>query len=351
MVAKTWQQCTTDGKLSCIGKESNYPYLGVNSEREKAVDYFKQHMAKDLRGDDWQDQCVMVKIQFTAKGVALYCTTPADNVRPPFPMLRKLCHKDLPNDEGIWHLLGDIPFKEIHDGEQIVTIFRGDLTVDEKVKLGKKVSESQSKKPRTAENPEKLEVVEGEAKEWMHQENCPLQDGGKMGLVLRLYMVVETKWVKAHLHLLQKNAQDQNNPEYDEFKKRYEELSEKHASEIKHEKPIIQLCKHGYKRQRGRWSIDLFESKLRAIDLTAERMKRRVLESQSYGVLAVEFSTEALAGALIQIEEETPKFKTRLLRAENKDIHCDRRTWSWNDATLPLFSPQVSARIERVTMD
>ena len=230
-----------------------------------------------------------------------------------------------------------------------MTIFRGDLTLDEKVKLGKKVSESPSKKLRTAENTEKLEEVEGEAKEWKRQENCPLQDGGKRGLVL--YMVVETEWVKAHLHLLQKNAQVQNNPEHDEFKKRYEEFREKHASDLEEEKPIVQVCQHGYKRQRGRWSIDLFESKRRAIDLTAERMKRRVLESQSYGVLAVEFSTEALAGALIQIEEETPKFKTRLLRAENKDIHCDRRTWSWNDATLPLFSPQVSARIERVTMD
>ena len=349
MVAKTWQQCTTDGKLSCIGKESNYPYLGVNSDREKAVEYAKQHMAKDQRGDDWQDQCVMVKIQFTAKGVVFYCTIPADNVRPPMPMLRKLCYKDLKNDEGKWHLLGDIPFKEMHDGERIVTIFRGDLTLDEKVKLGKKVSESPLKKLRAAENLEKLEEVEGEAKEWKRQENCPLQDGGKRGLVL--YMVVETEWVKAHLHLLQKNAQDQNNPEYDEFKKRYEELREKHASEIEEEKPIVQVCQHGYKRPRGHWSIDLFESKRRAIDLAVHRMKRRVLESQSYGVLAVEFSTEALAEALIQTEEETQKFKTRLLREENKDIHCDRRTWSWNGPLLPLFSPQVSAWIESVTMD
>ena len=146
----------------------------MNSDREKSVEYAKQHMAKDQRGDDWQDQCVMVKIQFTAKGVAFYRTTPADNVRPPMPMLRKLCHKDLPNDEGIWHLLGDIPFKEIHDDEQIVTIFRGDLTLDERVKLGKKVSESPSKKLRAAENLEKLEEVEGEAKEWKRQENCPL---------------------------------------------------------------------------------------------------------------------------------------------------------------------------------
>ena len=291
----------------------------------------------------------MVKIQFTAKGVVFYCTIPADNVRPPMPMLRKLCYKDLKNDEGKWHLLGDIPFKEMHDGERIVTIFRGDPTLDEKVKLGKRVSESPSKKLRAAENLEKFEEVEGEAKEWKRQENCPLQDDGKRGLVL--YMVVETEWVKAHLHLLQKNAQDQNNPEYDEFKKRYEELSEKHASEIKHEKPIIQLCEHGYKRQRGRWSIDLFESKLRAIDLATQRMKQRVLEPQSYEVLAVQFSTEALAGFLIEIEEETSKFQTRLLRADNKDIHCERGTWSWNGPLLPLFRPQVSAWTERATRD
>ena len=150
------------------------------------------------------------------------------------------------------------------------------------------------------------------------------------------------------------NPQDddvQNNPEHDESKERYKAFREKHRLDPEEKKPIVQVCQHGYKRPRGHWSIDLFESKRRAIDLTAERMKRRVLESQSYGVLAVEFSTEALAEALIQTEEETQKFKTRLLREENKDIHCDRRTWSWNDATLPLFSPQVSACIERVTMD
>ena len=80
--------------------QCHYPYLVVNSDREKSVEYAKQHMAKDQRGDDWQDQCVMVKIQFTAKGVAFYRTTPADNVRPPMPMLHKLCYKDLKNDEG-----------------------------------------------------------------------------------------------------------------------------------------------------------------------------------------------------------------------------------------------------------
>ena len=240
-------------------------------------------------------------------------------------------------------MLGDIRSKEMHDGERIVTRFRGDLTLDEKVKLGKKVSESPSKKLRVAENLEKLEEVEGEAKEWKRQEMCPLQDGGKRGLVF--YMVVETEWVKAHLHLLQKNAQDQNNPEYDEFKKRYEELSEKYASEIKHEKPIIQLCKHGYKRPRVHWSINLFESKRRAIGLVRQKLKRRVLEPQSHAVLAVQFSTQALAEALIEIEEETSKFKTLLLREENKDIESDRRTWSWNGPLLPLFSDQVSAWI------
>ena len=80
-------------------------------------------------------------------------------------------------------------------------------------------------------------------------------------------------------------------------------------------------------------------------------MKQRVLEPQSYGVLAVQFSTEALAEFLIETEEETQKFKTRLLREENKDIHCDRRTWSWNGPLLPLFSPQVSAWMERATRD
>ena len=130
----------------------------------------------------------------------------------------------------------------MHDGERIVTISRGDLTLDEKVKLGKKVSESPSKKLRAAENLEKLEEVEGEAKEWKRQENCPLQDGGKRGLVL--YMVVETEWVKAHLHLLQKNPQDddvQNNPEHDEFKERYKAFREKHKLDPEETKPIVQV--------------------------------------------------------------------------------------------------------------
>ena len=96
MVAKlsTWQQCIADGKLCRTGKESNYTYIGVSSDRDQAVEYAKQHMAKDQLGDDWQDHCVMIQIQFSAKGVSLYCTTLADDVLPPTPMLRKLCHKN-----------------------------------------------------------------------------------------------------------------------------------------------------------------------------------------------------------------------------------------------------------------
>ena len=45
------------------------------------------------------------------------------------------------------------------------------------------------------------------------------------------------------------------------------------------------------------------------------------------------------------------QIQTRLLRAENKDIHCERGTWSWNGPLLPLFSPQVSAWMERATRD
>ena len=98
MVAKqsTFQQWTALGKLCRTGEESDCLHIGVSSDREKAVEYANNHMTKDQLGDD----LVMVKIEFTAKGVALYCTTLADNVRPPAPMLRKLCHKDLKNDEG-----------------------------------------------------------------------------------------------------------------------------------------------------------------------------------------------------------------------------------------------------------
>ena len=91
MVAKksTIQQCIAEGKLCCrTGKESDYSYIGASSDREKAVEYANNQMAKEQLGDDWRDHCVMVQIQFSAKGVALYCTTLADNVLPPTPMLR-----------------------------------------------------------------------------------------------------------------------------------------------------------------------------------------------------------------------------------------------------------------------
>ena len=57
-------------------------------------------MAKEQRDDDWQDHSVMTEIQFSAKGVALYGTTLADNVPLPTSMLRKLCHKNSKDDEG-----------------------------------------------------------------------------------------------------------------------------------------------------------------------------------------------------------------------------------------------------------
>ena len=155
------------------------------------------------------------------------------------------------------------------------------------------------------------------------------------------------------------NPQDddvQNNPEHDESKERYKAFREKHRLDPEEKKPIVQVCQHGYKRQRGHWSIELFECKRRAIELTALRMKRRVLEPQSYRLLAVLFSTEALAKALTQCEKETPKFKTQLLRGHNTDIDLDKQTWYWNGDTLPLFqrdnnfNPQVSAWSESVTM-
>ena len=374
MVGKlgTWQQCIADGKLCRTGKESNYTYIGVSSDRDQAVEYAKQHMAKDQLGDDWQDHCVMIQIQFSAKGVSLYCTTLADDVLPPTPMLRKLCHKDLKNDEGKWHLCVDVPLKQTHDGERIVTILWDNLTTEEKEKLGKKVPESSSKRPRVADSPieespskrprvadspKKCKEVEVEEQDWKRQKKGPLQDPEKKSFVL--YKVVETEWVETHYHLLQKNPQDddgQSNPEHEEFKERYKAFREKHRLDLEEEKPFVQVCQHGYERQRGHWSIELFECKRRAIELTALRMKRRVLEPQSYRLLAVLFSTEALAKALTQCEKETPKFKTQLLRGHNTDIDLDKQTWYWNGDTLPLFqrdnnfNPQVSAWSESVTM-
>ena len=56
-------------------------------------------MAKEQRDDDWQDHSVITEIEFSAKGVALYGTTLADNVLLPTSMLSKLCHKNSKDDE------------------------------------------------------------------------------------------------------------------------------------------------------------------------------------------------------------------------------------------------------------
>ena len=64
-------------------------------------------------------------------------------------------------------MLVDVPLKQTHGGERIVTILWDDLTPEEKEKLGKKVSESspisesQSKRPRVADSLKKCEEVEG----------------------------------------------------------------------------------------------------------------------------------------------------------------------------------------------
>ena len=62
-------------------------------------------MAKEQRDDDSQDDSAMAEIIFSAKGVALYGITLADNGRSPMPMFRKHCHKNCKDDEGKWHLL------------------------------------------------------------------------------------------------------------------------------------------------------------------------------------------------------------------------------------------------------
>jgi len=153
-----------------------------------------------------------------------------------------------------------------------------------------------------------------------------------------LYKVVEREWVETRTYLLQKIPQDddvQNNPEHDDFKQRYKAFLEKHRSDLEENKLSVQVCQNGYKRQN--WSIELSENKGRANELTASKSKRKELESQSYRVLAVQFSIEALADALTQCEEETQKFKTRLVRGYNTDIHLDKQTWYWNGDILPLF--------------
>ena len=85
-------------------------------------------MAKEQRDDDSQDDSAMAEIIFSAKGVALYGITLADNGRSPMPMFRKHCHKNCKDDEGKWHLLIDIPLNQkIDSGERIVTILWWDF--------------------------------------------------------------------------------------------------------------------------------------------------------------------------------------------------------------------------------
>ena len=330
-----------DGKLSPIGASQ---HIGLSSDREKAVEYANYHMTKDQLGDD----LVMVKTEFTAKGVALYCTTLADNVRPPTPMLRKICHKDFKNDEGKWHLHGDIPFKQNHDGERIVTILWCDLTSEEKKKLGKKAPESSSKRPHDADSPieespsKRPRAAEVEAKEqdWKPQKKGPLQDHEKKSLKsLVLYTVVKKEWVEKHTHLLKKTPQDdhaQNNQEYVGFMERYTAFLHTQKLELEEHKVSVKVCENGYERQRNQWSIELFEDKERAEKSAWCKNKHFQREPQSYQVLAVEFSIPALAHALTECEPETAKFRTRLVRAYNRDCQHDQKTWYWNGATLPL---------------
>ena len=118
------------------------------------------------------------------------------------------------------------------------------------------------------------------------------------------------------------NPQDddvQNNPEHDESKERYKAFREKHRLDPEEKKPIVQVCQHGYKRQRGHWSIELFESKRGAIDLTATRSKRKELESQSYRVLAVQFSTEALCHCALPAH---CSFSACSIRSARKVLTC-----------------------------
>ena len=101
-------------KKKTTKKESNYSYIGGSQDREKAVDYANNHMAKEQRDDDWQDDSAMVEIIFSAKGVALYGTTLADNVRSPMSMFRKHCHKNGSPDTGSKSLISTIKNSSIY---------------------------------------------------------------------------------------------------------------------------------------------------------------------------------------------------------------------------------------------
>ena len=252
---------SVDGKLSpsFVGQ-----HIGLSSDPEKAVEYANNHMTKDTLVD--VDDLVMLKTDFTAKGVALYCTTLADQPGSPTPMLRKICHKDFKNDEGKWHLHGDIPFKQNHDGERIVTILWCDLTSEEKKKLGKKAPESSSKRPHDADSPieespsKRPRAAEVEAKEqdWKPQKKGPLQDHEKKSLKsLILYTVVEKEWVKKHTHLLKKTPQDDHAQNNQKFMERYTAFLQIQKSELEANKVSVKVSQNGYERQRAQWSLSL----------------------------------------------------------------------------------------------
>lgn len=338
------------GELSRINPQSNYSYIGLSQTREQAVKYAQNHMTKEQYGDDWQDDSGLMEIIFSPKGMTHYGTALADNVRIPMPVLRRHCHKKA--NEGKWHCLDDLPLdqKIIETGERIVTTKCHELSSTEKERLGKKTSESPEKKQHAAESPselEELKVADQLGRAWKHQVKP-----------LVLYKVVDKTWVKAHEQLLWKDRKDED------VQKRYKAFLDKCGSVLEENKQFVlawandksdpQVCHHGLKRERGHWSIELSQSKRRAIELAAERSGRRELDPESNQVLAVKFSPEAVADALTQFEQETPQYKPPLVRGANTDIDGDKQMWQYNGPALPLLKAdkdgilQVSAWTEKI---
>ena len=64
------------------------------------------------------------------------------------------------------------------------------------------------------------------------------------------------------------------------LQERYNAFLDKHRSVLEENKPFVQVCHHGLKRQRGHWSIELFQSKRCAIQLAAERSGRKAGSSK-----------------------------------------------------------------------
>ena len=64
------------------------------------------------------------------------------------------------------------------------------------------------------------------------------------------------------------------------LQKRHNAFLDKHRSVLQENKPFVQVCHHGLKRQRGHWSIELFQSKRCAIQLAAERSGRKAGSSK-----------------------------------------------------------------------